>query len=870
MASGDDEMNVKKNEVTIETEKEVEISIDEDHDAIQATTISDDNVENNNDDAGNESLFHESSSMPPQKKQKIPQLHSKECYKPTAGGQISASLPVEYQEIFAKYKDLIRMAQEEDPSCASDPNTQEEMLQIIKRWDPQTDIICLYVRWARQLPKNFHLDSIATLLCLSNQCGYTPIDFLTTVKTLQAIPSKNEYGFSINYDSFGKLDSKGQQLNQQFKGLSLTLALLQANVTRSNGLLGKTKMREKPGTRGPVTMQVSTGNEKLPSKVSFTATPQIEFHTVKALATRMWRSVNHRWMALYVVEHLFRPMGNKVWNKQTALEFSFQMFSGFGRTRYDYLDPLAGVSLYFVSQDHDIEPNRQKLDKVWANALLFVPFANSFLNSINDMEKVRIIVEAFHLLDLKTQKRYSYQPHQSFEKRWLLLRCFIFQQWLSRSKHTEFKSLIESELKQRKKYEPKTTKQTQSSVPEPIKLAPYSTATLQVPPPVTPVTAKNQPCNGLQELVSSQTRNSHCLRSMKVTNHRDEMSSDEPHNNMIRTSETTLMDYGKKFSEKTEWSTASLLHPAVMDQLCASYLLIHREDGIDVVARLTPLEIYSADLLCNRKHGRFSGDASYYPSSHVGPVSLNVSTNVKSFLDITSKGSYQVARIGSSYLNQHGPLLPNLEECGAICRAVLRYGKQDAYRSSGQFRINIGCGGQDRRDGIPCKLHDGGFKVAISQDPQYNDINLPHLIGRCVEVIWKVLSDMLHDSDCSPMALDPHRDNEYARHLRDYLCIVYQVGFEDVTVVVSSLYPSVDRVNLHLDQMNDNVSGYTRTGTLNICFGLGEPVTNIVHLQVRKLVCQHQYSSILTDSIFRSLLTLEKLFENMWFHSCQH
>lgn len=765
------------------------------------------------------------------KKQKL--LQHPEPRPTTGGNSNSKTLPTGYQHILTKYKTIIQQAQEEDPSLGNDSNTQEEMLRILKRWDPQTDIICLYVRWARQLPKNFHLDSIATLLCLSNQCDYTPINFLTTVKTLHAIPSKNEYGFTIHYDSCGKLDSKGQQLKQRFKGLSLTLALLQANVTRSNGLLGKTKMREKPGARRPMLMHVNTGDSKSPSDISITANPQIEFHTGKALAHRMWCAVYHRWMALYVVEHLFRAKGSNIWNDQAALEYSFQMFSGFGRSRYDYLDPLTGVSLYFVTQDQDIEPNRCKLDKVWSDATLFVPFANGFLNSTIDTEKVRIMVEAFSQLDMNTQKRYTYQPYQSFEKRWLLLRCFIFQHWLTRSRNKDIKMQIEVELKRRKSGKvARSTQHTKSSVAATIN------ATL---PPVTlknksilPVATKTTLSNGLQSLVSSQgvsvppvsSKGNSCM----------DIEFARPQNHQP----STLTDVKRKFSKKSDWTTARLLHPSMMDQLCASYLIIHREDGVDVLSRLAPLEVYSADWLCKRKHGRFSGGTNYYPSNHVGPVSLNISTHIKSFLDAASGASYQVARAGSSYLDQHGSLLPNLEECIAICRAVLIHGKPDDSRSSGQFRINVGCGGQDRREGKPCKIHDSGFKAAIADDALFSgETNIPHLIGQCVEVIWKIVSDMLRDSNCSPMAPDPHRDWEYARHLRQYLGIATQVGFEDVTVVVSSLYPTADTVNVHLDHMNDNVSGYTRTCALNICFGLGEPITNIFHLQVRQFHDDH-------------------------------
>jgi len=41
--------------------------------------------------------------------------------------------------------------------------SEEELVGLIRQWQPQRDIICLYVRWGRQLRRNFNLDSIATL-----------------------------------------------------------------------------------------------------------------------------------------------------------------------------------------------------------------------------------------------------------------------------------------------------------------------------------------------------------------------------------------------------------------------------------------------------------------------------------------------------------------------------------------------------------------------------------------------------------------------------------------------------------------------------------------------------------------------------------
>ena len=86
------------------------------------------------------------------------------------------------------------------------------------------------------------------------------------------------------------------------------------------------------------------------------------------------------------------------------------------------------------------------------------------------------------------------------------------------------------------------------------------------------------------------------------------------------------------------------------------------------------------------------------------------------------------------------------------------------------------------------------------------------------------------DSNGSPLAPDRNRHELYARFLCEKLFMDNSVGFEDVTLVVSILFPRVDGVNEHVDRMNDSLMGYTRTGTLNLCFKFNENV--IIHFQV--------------------------------------
>ena len=87
-------------------------------------------------------------------------------------------------EILNKIKGALNSVAGENGSSLNTALTADELTDLVYKWEPQRDLVCLYVRWARQLKHNFNFDSIATLMCLSRQTGYTPVDFLQKVKTL--------------------------------------------------------------------------------------------------------------------------------------------------------------------------------------------------------------------------------------------------------------------------------------------------------------------------------------------------------------------------------------------------------------------------------------------------------------------------------------------------------------------------------------------------------------------------------------------------------------------------------------------------------------------------------------------------------------
>jgi hypothetical protein len=299
------------------------------------------------------------------------------------------------KEVLKKFDGAIKRVVNEHGTGDNESSrlTQEELIQLVKTWEPQRDIICLYVRWARQLRRNFNLDSIATLLCLSRQCGYTPIDFLRKVKTLAIHKNKKAaYGLTFHFDIPNRKDIDRERLNKEFLGLSVTLALLQEQITNSPSILGKTGMRQRR-PRTSYSMDIPFQDNGTTQNASVVSHPTMEFHTQSSLLNRIWQSINHRWLALFMMEHLFREI-EAPWSYPDALVYTFQAMAPCGPGRFEFLSPLVGYCLRFVTQE-SIEAKRSRLQPIWNDASLFLSYGKTCLSQISTKAQTRIITSCF-------------------------------------------------------------------------------------------------------------------------------------------------------------------------------------------------------------------------------------------------------------------------------------------------------------------------------------------------------------------------------------------------------------------------------------------------------------------------------------------
>ena len=155
----------------------------------------------------------------------------------------------------------------------------------------------------------------------------------------------------------------------------------------------------------------------------------------------------------------------------------------------------------------------------------------------------------------------------------------------------------------------------------------------------------------------------------------------------------------------------------------------------------------------------------------------------------------------------------------------------------GQYRVNLGNGGQNWQNGSPCTLHGLQFERDIQQEGVIDACSVLTSIGKLTEFTWLVVSSLQNEASDHPIAPDHKRFQRYAAHLNKYLHMSGRVPFEDLTLVVSSLYPVVNNVEPHRDVMNDTIAGYTRTAAFNmvmICEGSDKQSTMVIHFQ---LIC---------------------------------
>jgi len=89
-----------------------------------------------------------------------------------------------------------------------------------------------------------------------------------------------------------------------------------------------------------------------------------------------------------------------------------------------------------------------------------------------------------------------------------------------------------------------------------------------------------------------------------------------------------------------------------------------------------------------------------------------------------------------------------------LCRAIVCHGHVDSKRAVGQYRVNIGNGGQNWREGAPCKLHGMQFQKDLEQAGVLDVTEVLKTMGQLSLFTWQVICSLQNDASDQPIAPD--------------------------------------------------------------------------------------------------------------------
>lgn len=667
----------------------------------------------------------------------------------------------------------------------------EEIKKTLQDLHPLKNILHVYVRFAHQLPSNFNSDSLCSLLCVAKQCNIKPYVFLTKVKTMEICKKhcSTRCGFFFSFVTRNTKEIDGVLLEKKFLGLKYTLKLLQSTVTNSEAIIGKISVA---GSEQALVMAAVPPPQNKTRSCGVLATAPTK--QSPCLYSKLWVGITHRWLAYHIVDHLFSLNKASSWTNQDIFIFSIQVFAPSGKCRSDFLNPLVGICLRFENPA-DISANQEQLARIRSNPSLFHSFGKTCLRDKNTASRIQSIHQTFATLKEKIRRKTLYRS-LPLDTKWFLLQAYTYQLWLELSQNQEIKSEVVRLLSQGKKKAPPPMghqeQATGASLPAPAATSPNETRR-RIPPGT-------------------------CTETPLPSNKVNIVAATAPTTG--RRAPTAFPLLAEISHPNCDWNNMRLLSSKDLDKFLASYLIIRKEDGVDLVSRLSGFEVYSANNLHKLSHCRMNGGPAFYPDHEIGQIGqmdLHIRNKILEVIDVSSM-TFHLARDGSSIFQEHGHLVPSTRDIGTLCRAVILHGHSDSKRCPGQRRAFIGNGGLDLPNGIPTTIVDGGFRKNLTGDPSICLENVMQTIGRLTEFLWRTMVDLQTKAKDAPMAPDRLRHAAYSNHLCTLMSMADCVSFEHITLAVSMIYPTTSDVGEHVDVMNDSVEGYTRTGTLTMCY----------------------------------------------------
>lgn len=243
--------------------------------------------------------------------------------------------------------------------------------------------------------------------------------------------------------------------------LSADFASLEATVTNAAfAKIGRKRSHNNPGPSNQTRRLGTTEDE------TFLTRNLLECHKPQSALSRIASHVNHRLLAYYISQMIFKYKSSDSWFKK-SVEITQP-----GRNKHEFLSVLVGICLLFPTLQQVDATTR---DKFFENSNDLVLQAVLLArNQLQDEQRNHEIAKTILALNSYTKKfsfnglsaRVAGQEESIREQKWLLLRATVFQRWLlsERAPIKELRHVVLSHLGVSSNYVPDLETETHNNL----------------------------------------------------------------------------------------------------------------------------------------------------------------------------------------------------------------------------------------------------------------------------------------------------------------------------------------------------------------------------------------------------------------------
>ena len=318
------------------------------------------------------------------------------------------------------------------------------------------------------------------------------------------------------------------------------------------------------------------------------------------------------------------------------------------------------------------------------------------------------------------------------------------------------------------------------------------------------------------------------------------------------------------------YSPMKLVNQESMKNKILTFLHVEMKGGFpDIISETGAITVDVVDNLHLLNHGRKTTPSGQFPKSLERTNFLRVFPNTTTFLT-TERGMFGSTSLGSEIIEEIRSLLPSSRAIMHLIRSVVLHGNADNTRSPlvtvnldgqdrliwQQHRINIGNGGLSKNnDGSPFVLTGKDFlDDKIEEDSRFELSMIKKTVASLTEFTWRILDHMRNQWGETKYGPDSNRFRKYSEKLLDYIGMSEFPGSdcrtENITLIVTVLYPNHDGCNYHRDIQNDYTPGYTKTAITNMCFSNKEHSIILLFQVCNSMYCDVEVLVITTNQNF--------------------